>query len=99
MSIKGYLAVPLFAAYANAVSFGRGVAAALAVVSSVLTPAPSSAQAYPVKPIRIVSPFSAGSAPDQIGRLVAQSLGERLGQNVVVENRPGAGTLLATKAV
>jgi tripartite-type tricarboxylate transporter receptor subunit TctC len=72
---------------------------ALAIASTIAAPDQSSAQTYPVRPIKIVSPFSAGSAPDQIGRLVAQSMSERLGQNVVIENRPGAGTLLATKAV
>ncbi len=53
---------------------------------------------YPSKPIQIISPFSAGSAPDALARLVAQRMSERLGQNITVENRPGAGTTIATKA-
>ena len=53
---------------------------------------------FPHKPIRIISPFSAGSPPDAFGRLVAQQLSASLGQSVVVENRPGAGTTLGTKA-
>src|SRR5688572_18144966 len=56
------------------------------------------AQPYPSKPIRIISPFSAGSPPDALGRLVGQQMTERLGQNVTVENRPGGGTTIATKA-
>jgi tripartite-type tricarboxylate transporter receptor subunit TctC len=56
------------------------------------------ADAYPTRPITIISPFSAGSPPDAFGRLIAQQLSGKLGQNVVVENRPGAGTTLGTKA-
>jgi tripartite-type tricarboxylate transporter receptor subunit TctC len=56
------------------------------------------AQSYPTKPIKIISPFGAGSPPDATARLVAQELSRRFGQNVVVENRPGAGGTIATKA-
>jgi len=56
------------------------------------------AESFPDKPIRIISPFSAGSPPDAFGRLIAQQLSASLGQSVVVENRPGAGTTLGTKA-
>ncbi len=56
------------------------------------------AEAFPAKPIRIISPFSAGSPPDAFGRLIAQQLSVSLGQSVVIENRPGAGTTLGTKA-
>lgn len=66
---------------------------------TILAVASAAAQSYPTKPIRIISPFSAGSTPDALGRLVGQQLSERLGQNVTVENRPGAGTTIATKAV
>src|SRR5690349_16108696 len=56
------------------------------------------AEAFPAKPIRIISPFSAGSPPDAFGRLIAQQMSSSLGQSVVVENRPGAGTTLGTRA-
>ena len=57
------------------------------------------AQAYPTKPVRIVVGFAAGGAPDTIGRLMAQWLSERLGQQFVMDNRPGAGGNIATEAV
>ena len=57
------------------------------------------AEAYPTRPITLVATFPAGSAPDIIARLTAQYMGERLGQNVVVENRPGAGGNIATEYV
>jgi tripartite-type tricarboxylate transporter receptor subunit TctC len=57
------------------------------------------AQAYPVRPVRLLVGFSAGSASDIVARLAAQRLSEQLGQAVVVENRPGAATNLAAEAV
>src|SRR5215813_14080143 len=57
------------------------------------------AQAYPTRPVRIVVGLTAGSASDILARLVGQWLSERLGQQFVVENRPGAGTNLAAEAV
>ncbi len=58
----------------------------------------AAAETFPPRPIRIISPFSAGSPPDAFGRLVAQQMSGTLGQSVVVENRPGAGTTIGTKA-
>ena len=49
------------------------------------------AQTYPVKPIRLILPFPPGGGTDILGRVVAQKLGESIGQNVIAENRPGAG--------
>ncbi|HTV37382.1 MAG TPA: tripartite tricarboxylate transporter substrate binding protein [Xanthobacteraceae bacterium] len=54
---------------------------------------------YPTRPVRIIVGFAAGGATDIIARLVGQGLSERLGQSFVVENRPGAGTNIATEAV
>jgi tripartite-type tricarboxylate transporter receptor subunit TctC len=62
-------------------------------------PRSASAQAYPSRPITLVVTFPAGSAPDIIARLSAQHMSERLGQNVVVENKPGAGGNIATEYV
>ena len=62
-------------------------------------PRGASAQAYPTRPITLVSTFPPGSAPDIIARLAAQQMSERLGQNVVVENKPGAGGNIATDYV
>ena len=51
---------------------------------------------YPTKPVRMIVAFTAGSETDYLARIVAQKLGEQLGQQVVVENRPGAGGVLAS---
>jgi tripartite-type tricarboxylate transporter receptor subunit TctC len=57
------------------------------------------AQPYPVKPIRMLFGYTAGGAGDVGARMLAQKLSESLGQNVVVENRPGAGGAIADEAV
>jgi tripartite-type tricarboxylate transporter receptor subunit TctC len=55
-------------------------------------------QNFPAKPVRLIVPFPAGGGSDVIGRILAQKLSERLGQQVVVENRPGAGGSIGTEA-
>lgn len=54
---------------------------------------------YPEKPITMVVPYPPGGTSDYVGRVVAQKLGELLGQSVVVDNRPGAGAIVGTTAV
>ncbi|MGO1766420.1 ABC transporter substrate-binding protein [Advenella sp. S44] len=61
---------------------------------------PAAAQAaYPEKPITIVVPFAAGGAADTLGRVLADKIGQKVGQPVIVENKPGAGTLIASNHV
>ena len=60
--------------------------------------APVSAQNYPVKTVRLVAPFAPGGATDVLARLTAQKLGERWGQQVIVDNRPGAGGNIGAEA-
>jgi len=69
-------------------------AAALPALSSIAI-----AQTYPTRPVRIIIGFTAGGAFDLTARLIGQWLSQRLGQQFIVENRPGAGTNIATEAV
>jgi tripartite-type tricarboxylate transporter receptor subunit TctC len=62
-------------------------------------PLPAVAQAFPAKPVKLVVPFPPGGSLDNIGRLLAQKLTEAWGQQVVVENRPGAGGNVGADAV
>ena len=72
-----------------------------AVLATVLlAPAQYSlAQGYPNKPVRLIVPYSAGGATDSVSRIVAMKLPELLGQQVVIDNRPGAGSLIGTDTV
>ena len=64
--------------------------------SLILAAAPACGQDFPSRPVRMISPFSAGGNSDIVGRLLAPKLAERLGQNVIVENRPVAGGMIGT---
>ena len=70
-----------------------------AVAALLMTAAESGAQNYPTKSIRLVAPSTPGDAPDVIARLVAERLSVALGQQVVVENRPGAGGVVGSEIV
>ena len=66
----------------------------LALAALVMCPAIALSQPYPSKPIRMIVPFPAGGGVDYIGRLVGKGLSERLGQQVLIDNRPGANAIL-----
>ena len=70
---------------------------ALALLAAL--PLPAAAQAWPSKPLRLVIPFPAGGATDIIGRLLAQKLAAALGQQVVIDNKPGAGGSIGSDLV
>lgn len=71
----------------------------IALVMLALATLPSFAQSYPNRPLRLIVPFTAGSGSDTVSRLLAPSLLEALGQRVVVDNRPGAGSTIGTALV
>jgi tripartite-type tricarboxylate transporter receptor subunit TctC len=75
------------------------VAPAVASVAAGLAPTPTHAQAWPSKPIRLVVPIGAGGLGDLVARQVAEHAGKRLGQPIVVENRPGAGGTIGSNVV
>src|SRR5687767_3577599 len=73
------------------------IAAAFIVAAALAAPVQS--QEYPTQTIKMISSFGAGGGSDIIGRILAQRMQEKFGQNVIVENRPGAGGILGNELV
>jgi tripartite-type tricarboxylate transporter receptor subunit TctC len=71
----------------------------IAVLLGAIAAANAAAQVYPSRPIRLVIPFSPGGATDVPGRLITQKLSESLGHQVIVDNRPGAGSAIGSEIV
>jgi hypothetical protein len=78
----------------------RAVLAGMAVTGfGLVATRPASAQTYPTRPVKMVVPLPPGSAPDVRHRLIAQALTQLWAQQVIVENRPGGGGIIGTRAV
>ena len=71
---------------------------ALLAAFSFLSPSPTRAQTYPTRPVTIIVPFAAGGGNDVMARLLGARMGDTLGQNFVIENRPGAAGTTGTRA-
>src|SRR3569623_2563962 len=71
-----------------------------AACAACVLPMPGQAQtAYPNKPIKFIVPYAAGGRPDTVARIVAQRLGDRLGQPVYIDNKPGGNGVVAYNAL
>ncbi|MGJ7541636.1 Bug family tripartite tricarboxylate transporter substrate binding protein [Variovorax sp. LT1R16] len=77
----------------------RMLALGSALAASAAWPARAQPAAWPTKPIRMIVPYAAGGGTDVFARLVAEGLGRKLGQNVIVDNRPGGNGMLGITAV
>src|ERR1700739_1051845 len=72
----------------------------LALATAAATPALAQTAAdYPTKPVRLIIPFPPGGSNDVVGRMIAQQLSDRLGKQIVVDNRAGAGGVIGTAMV
>ena len=77
----------------------RTLIAGLALAAAALAPFAASAQDYPTKPIKFIVPYAPGGLPDTVARVVAQKLTERLGQGVIIENKPGGNGVVAYQSL
>ena len=75
------------------------LSAAAATLLAAAAPAFAADAPFPVKPLKFVVPFSAGSATDNLARILAQAMGEQFGQSISVENKPGANGILGAETV
>ena len=69
------------------------------IVASLAAAVPARAEAWPSKPIKLVAPYAPGGTTDVVARMVAEYLGQRLGQNIIVDNKPGKGAMVGTALV
>jgi tripartite-type tricarboxylate transporter receptor subunit TctC len=80
-------------------SAGTLLALTFALVSTTAQAQTAPAGAYPNRLIKIIVPYSAGGGTDVVARVIGEKLGERLGQPIIIENKPGAGARLGTEFV
>lgn len=80
----------------GAIASGIAAVTAVAIITASL---PAAAQGYPNRPIRMVAPFAPGGGTDIAARILAEGMSKDLGQPVIVDNRPGAGSILGTDIV
>jgi tripartite-type tricarboxylate transporter receptor subunit TctC len=83
----------------NLLALTAGLVPALVCAAVALAQGTSSASRWPERPIRLIVPFQAGSSSDTIARIVSQKLGERLGQQIVIENKVGGASIVGTDAI
>jgi tripartite-type tricarboxylate transporter receptor subunit TctC len=79
-------------------SAGVPFSGVMALLIALLSPVQAAAEDWPTRPIKLINALAAGSAPDILSRIIAEPLSRALGQQVIVENRPGAVNVLATQA-
>lgn len=77
----------------------RLLCAAFCSLTAIAPAVASAAETYPERPIRVIVPFPPGGSNDILGRVIAQKMGERLGQTTIVDNRPGADGIIGTEIV
>ncbi|WP_119153547.1 Bug family tripartite tricarboxylate transporter substrate binding protein [Caldimonas tepidiphila] len=93
------MALPRKLRSAPAISRREILASGCALAASMLAPPVLAQTRYPSRPVRLVVPFPAGTSPDVIARLWGERFAKSTGQPLVVENKPGAGTIIAAQAV